>query len=462
VPARRCLRPLHISWVRPPWMLRGALRGGFPRLASAVALAFVLSVGCGTEEPPPLPLGGAEAPIDLEALPTLVLEEELRIGSLDDPDYGFSRISTVAVDRDDQVYVFEGHGQEIRVYSPEGQLLRRIGRAGEGPGEFIGGTRWGVMGDTVWAVDRARILLFDREGRPLSTRRYEEVRIPGHLEYQTFQLVPQAMEPGGTFIAMPSTSGVPAGREMVVVEPVLDLPRVRFSAEGMLLDTAGSYQSVRLRLLPEPLVIGRSQYWVQNPAPTEYSRVTPHGRLVFETPDPETGEFAELHLTWRDIADSVVRRRTYRFRPVRYTEAQLDESAAGQVRAGRATTAPPGAETLPRARPADSAAAHAAIREHMRSAGFSPWRPLIQTQHEGADGALWIARFDTYTTGDETRDWIVLDPEGEPRGRLELPATGFRVAWSRADTVWVIENDEFDVPWLVRFRLWRPDGPDRH
>ena len=40
--------------------------------------------------------------IDVDALPILTLQEELRIGSLEDPDYGFSRIRGVDVDRDGQ------------------------------------------------------------------------------------------------------------------------------------------------------------------------------------------------------------------------------------------------------------------------------------------------------------------------------------------------------------------------
>lgn len=40
----------------------------------------------------------------------------------------------------------------------------------------------------------------------------------------------------------------------------------------------------------------------------------------------------------------------------------------------------------------------------------------------------------------------------EPRGRLELPRE-HGTAWSGGDTAWVIEPDEFDVPWLVRYRI---------
>jgi hypothetical protein len=86
--------------------------------------------------------GGA---LDLEALPTLMAEADMRIGSVDDPEAGFSRVAGVDVDGDGQIYVFEAADMQIRVYGPDGRLLRRIGRRGEGPGEFQRVARFGVV-----------------------------------------------------------------------------------------------------------------------------------------------------------------------------------------------------------------------------------------------------------------------------------------------------------------------------
>jgi hypothetical protein len=70
--------------------------------------------------------------------------------------------------------------RQIRVYDEAGTLLRRIGGAGEGPGEFGGSPSFGVVGDTVWAYDGRleRITLFDRRGNLLSTGRVVSLRIP--------------------------------------------------------------------------------------------------------------------------------------------------------------------------------------------------------------------------------------------------------------------------------------------
>jgi hypothetical protein len=90
---------------------------------------------------------------DVDAFPALTAAEDLRIGDVDDPDLGFSRIGGVDVDRDGQVFVYEAMDRQIRVYDSEGRPVRRIGRQGEGPGEFGWVARLGVVGDTVWVCD---------------------------------------------------------------------------------------------------------------------------------------------------------------------------------------------------------------------------------------------------------------------------------------------------------------------
>ena len=85
---------------------------------------------------------------DLDDLPRLEAVEEQRLGHFDDPDVGSTFPVQAEVDRDGNVYVLEASVPEIRVFSADGALLRRIGQRGEGPGEFRS-ARFGVMGDTV-------------------------------------------------------------------------------------------------------------------------------------------------------------------------------------------------------------------------------------------------------------------------------------------------------------------------
>ena len=70
-------------------------------------------------------------------VPTWEVEPSLRIGvALGDPDYEFSRIIGVARAPDGTIAVGEMDAQEIRFFGPDGSLIARQGREGEGPGEY--------------------------------------------------------------------------------------------------------------------------------------------------------------------------------------------------------------------------------------------------------------------------------------------------------------------------------------
>ena len=118
--------------------------------------------------------------INVDALPEVEAVAGPRIGSVDDPSSGFSLVAGVDVDLDGNIYVLEMSVPEIRVYGPAGEILRRIGRRGQGPGEFAGAPRFGIVGDTVWTVDLGmrRITLFDRQGRVLSTGSIDPLPVP--------------------------------------------------------------------------------------------------------------------------------------------------------------------------------------------------------------------------------------------------------------------------------------------
>lgn len=52
----------------------------------------------------------------------------------------FGEITAAAIDRRRAILVLDGKLSEVKVYSPDGSLLQRVGRPGSGPGEF----RWPV------------------------------------------------------------------------------------------------------------------------------------------------------------------------------------------------------------------------------------------------------------------------------------------------------------------------------
>jgi hypothetical protein len=94
--------------------------------------------------------------------------ELVRIGVLEGtgPDV-FGQVRSVVADGESNIYVADGQAREIRVFDPEGRILRTIGREGAGPGEFrnLVGIAW--VGESLAAMDpgNGRVQLLDPRGR---------------------------------------------------------------------------------------------------------------------------------------------------------------------------------------------------------------------------------------------------------------------------------------------------------
>ncbi len=131
----------------------------------------VLTLGTGILVLSSLCLSGAlgcaaEAPED-QALPRWELAEELRIGSLDDPEASFSSILGLAVGPEDRLYVTQWQVPEIWIFDSDGRRVGTVGRAGQGPGELSAPSALRWLGDTLWVSDgmARRLNFYDRAGR---------------------------------------------------------------------------------------------------------------------------------------------------------------------------------------------------------------------------------------------------------------------------------------------------------
>jgi hypothetical protein len=87
-----------------------------------------------------------------------------------------------------------------------------------------------------------------------------------------------------------------------------------------------------------------------------------------------------------------------------------------------------------------------ALREAVPLPDF---RPPVRVVHAGDDGTLWLQ---LNTPADDIADWILIGRDGTPLGTLKLPI-GIRLYHSAVPSVWAVELDELDVPWLVRLRV---------
>jgi hypothetical protein len=413
-----------------------------PYVTTATALALALA-GCAKAED--------SSATDADALPSLALVEELRIGSAEDADTGFSAIGGVDVDRDGNVYVFESQAMEIRVHDRDGRLIRKIGRRGSGPGEFEGEPLFGVVGDTVWTSDlmRRRLALFDRRGGLLATAPVEEVRVNLHRPREVGYVLPTSMRDDGLMVGTVALYSMDRATDAwpVKATDTIATPRVLFNGAGRVVDTVGwdRVPPGDSPVLPR-VQVGSSSYPVPQPPPAGgFSEELPDGRVAVTVPPARAGERATFTVTRLGLGGDTVYHRRMTWTPTPYRDAELDSLAWRRARRIGVTTRVNGV-MMPGGASSDSTAAFNAIREAMT---FPQHRQPVTGIVAHADGGVWLARGDD---GAGSRRWIVIDAAGAVRGEVSAPRTN-RVMWSAGDLVWMVEPDEMDVPWLARYRI---------
>jgi hypothetical protein len=357
-------------------------------------------------------------------------EPHLEIGVRDGPvEYQFSDIFAVHRGADGRIVVGERSDPAgmIRFYDPEGRFLHRVGRQGDGPGEFrLPSGLWPYRGDSiaVWDGMARRLSVLGPEGEvgrttPLAIPSDNPPAPEGMRSMEMGSI--RAPFPDGSFFVAP-------GRLMRVgSEPIHYEHRyLRLSPDGEVLDTVGPFPQ------PEPregvtLPTGRRLA----PFPGSRARLVHGDRVVAGVGDrgyelgiyrmdgslerlvrvrgrerPVTGEMREAYRTWeREQATTEEGRRAI-------------EAALGEVR-------------FPEALPTYLAV-------------------LVRVD---AEGHLWVPEYRLAWDEGPIR-WDILDPEGRHLGMVETPEQ-LRILWIGEDGVLGIWRDELAVPYLRLYGLER-------
>jgi hypothetical protein len=175
---------------------------------------------------------------------------------------GFDVPEWQAFSREPQILAWSGGGVAIGaadnagviVVSPSGELVRRVGREGQGPGEFqaIGG--FGVVGDTLWLrnLPEPRMSQFDTSGTHLSTwrspvqygERYSSRPGVTGLLREGYRYA----TPGGVVVGLPPRSPIPflLFRD---VGGAIDTLTMRPGSDGLVVERLGVF---RMRPFPRP------------------------------------------------------------------------------------------------------------------------------------------------------------------------------------------------------------------
>ncbi len=125
---------------------------------AAFLLALIAATGCQSDTGP--------APDPFTGDPWTLSGPEIRIGSVDDPEYVFGMVAGLAPGPGGSLYSLHWREGSIRRWSAEGTPSGSVGRQGEGPGEFQQPTELGFFGDSlwVWDWDGYHVSYFDPEG----------------------------------------------------------------------------------------------------------------------------------------------------------------------------------------------------------------------------------------------------------------------------------------------------------
>ena len=384
------------------------------------------------------------------------LEEVLRIGSPESEDLVAGALD-LAVGPDSALYVAQALVPAITVFAPDGRLLRRIGRAGLGPGDFeLSATAVGWIGDTLWVADRSRIQLFTTD--PVVPR--EVIRFNLIVPEEGAFLTPARLLMDGTLVGKRTWTAGWGPWLTQGAGPGLALRRL--SRSGEVLDTIATvhwpdnalqYENSRgrrtsvvhpLRDLPS---LGLREYLTA--LRPDGSAVVQVGR-VREDDGPPTFDILVI-----SIHGDTLLHRAVDYEPREVTSAmrrRLADEIAGWLagdyspdRSGWLSEA-----TLERRR--------RTVRNAFRAPRYLP--PVRQVV-AGADGTIWLLR---ELHEDRVDVWEIRDAQGELEGTVEVGhgrgsfkpwGPRLAIALASRDEVWGTTYGEFEVPYIHRLRVDR-------
>lgn len=335
--------------------------------------------------------------------------EEFRVGSLWggnlDEELGDSRNTSVTMGPNGQIFVAEYTNDRVMVFSGDGEFVRSIGRAGEGPGEFRHPTAMAWDGnDRLWVAEGIRrpYQVFDSSGA------YQK-SVPRPIRSLPNLQHPLVWESTGTFVEETGddeqvvylrvdTLGQPV--DTAAVLPLPDL--LRSFRNRIVLRSWESARFVTRHYLPR-------MRFSRAPDGTIWSTTNDRLRLVQTGPRGDTIRIAEtVH------------------RPAEFDRKDLAVIAEGLAELG----IPRGEAELV--------------------------RPVVDEVRVMDDGHILVGIVEE--VGKDPSTFDVFDPDGFFLGTVDL---GFKLPRRNVpalvgDTIIAVSPGAFDVPYLVRVTIERP------
>ncbi len=167
------------------------------------------------------------------------------------------------------------------------------------------------------------------------------------------------------------------------------------------------------------------------------------GLLILERKAAGSPGPADFRVRRLDLAGDTVFSRAYPYRPVPIPAERVD-SAINTI-----------ADQLQEFVGERMGTTAAQWRGWIGDAAYTPdYHTPVSQLVAGRDGTIWLA---LHPPGARGTDWLVLDEDGDPVGRVLLPP-GLRVLLGDRENVWGVETDGLDVPYLVRYGVRADPG----
>lgn len=354
------------------------------------------------------------------------LEEDLRIGMVEgDPTYQFGQIGFIAVDSRGEIYVTDLQTQNIRVFSPQGEHLRTIGRPGAGPGELSPGAAFVLIapGDTLLVPDlqNRRVNRYLADGTSLGSFPVALERgLPAAFRVTAARAIVMQLRP----LALPNMPAPDTMDAIVVIEP-----------SGEIRDTIMKFPSGRTLNLggaaPEINVFAAEPLW----------DVTQDLGVLY-------GVNNAYRISRYGQDGSLERVITMPHEPEPVTESDQRVIMQFLERQARDAGAPPEAMQQ--------------LRAMIKFGEFIPAFSAILT---GPDNTIWVQHQRSLADATEEEiaefnlieesgapDWDIFDDQGRYLGIVTMPPR-FQPRSFDGDNMYGVWRDDLDVQYVMRLRI---------
>jgi sugar lactone lactonase YvrE len=134
------------------------------------------------------------------------LAEDLVIGNdTTREDHWFGFLNALDVDAEGRIYTVDPKSIRIRIFGPDGSLVKAFGRSGQGPDEFNGPGGIVVQPDGTFVVSdvlNGRLTYFNREGIPVKSTSFGTYRLSGlAIDRNSNMYITNVQPPSGNSMA---------------------------------------------------------------------------------------------------------------------------------------------------------------------------------------------------------------------------------------------------------------------